>query len=533
MTGTATLARAGLIVSAAFLVSRVLGYGRGSITGAVFGLSDGLDAFYAAFRLPDLMFQLVAAGALSAALIPIVSGLLGTGEQSRAWRIVSTVATIVLIGLLVLSILFFLAAPAIVPLITDFEGRQLEQTVELTRIMLLSPVLLALGAVATSALNAQGRFAAAAIAPSVYNLGIIVGAAVLAPALATTVDGVSVPNPVGLALGVVLGSLGHLLVQIRPLARLGFRFEPHLGLDDPLARKAVALMAPRAVGLGASQITFVAMTLFATGLPETGALSAFNLGMLLLQIPLGVIGVPLGIVLLPALSRELATGEIERYLGTIGRALRLMAFVMLPLAALGMVLRIEVVDLLFRYAAFDETAVRLTASALLVFLAGLAAHALIAILARAFYAAQDTRTPVAAAIAAVVVNIAVGAAAVGPYGLPGLALAIAAGAWLEAATLLVVLWRRNRGLDIRGLGLTFARALIGAAVAGALAFGVLAVLDGPLPVDGGKLAVLGRAVFAAGTGALGYLAMSLVLRAPELPALLGVVGDLVRRPRAA
>ena len=533
MTATGSLARAGLIVSAAFLVSRVLGFVRSSVMGAVFGPDRELDAFFAAFRLPDLMFQLVAAGALSSALIPIVAGLLASGEPRRAWRVVSTVTSLMVAGLLVLSVLFWLAAPAIMPLITDFRDAQLAQTVELTRIMLLSPILLALGSVATSALNARGRFASAAIAPSVYNIGMILGAAVLAPLLGSTINGEVVPNPVGLAIGVVLGSLGHLLVQLRPLARLGFRFEPRPVLDDPLARQALVLMAPRAVGLGASQITFVAMTLFATGLPQDGSLTAFNLGMTLLQIPLGVIGVPLGIVLLPALSRELATGTVEAYLGTIARALRLLLFVMLPVAALGMVLRTEIVDLLFRYGAFTRLGVELTATTLLVLLGGLAAHALIAVLARAFYAGQDTRTPVAAAIAAVVVNVIVGALAVGPFGLAGLALAIAAGAWLEASLLLTILRRRYPALDTPAIGRTLARALASAGVAAALALTVLALLDGPLPVEAGKLAVLGRALIAGGVGAVGYLAMSVVLRVPELPALLGVVRELVRRPRAA
>jgi putative peptidoglycan lipid II flippase len=533
VTRTAALARAGLIVSSAFLLSRLLGYVRGSTMAAVFGLSPQLDAFYAAFRLPDLMFQLVAAGALSAALVPILSGLLATREQHRAWRIVSTVATLVLVALLILSVVFFIAAPVIVPLITDFGGAQLEQTIQLTRIMLLSPILLALGAVATSALNANGRFAAAAIAPSVYNVGIIFGAAVLSPLLATTVDGSSVPNPVGLALGVVLGSLGLLLVQLPPLRGLGFRFRPHVGLEDPLATRALVLMAPRAVGLGASQITFFVITFLATSLPETGALSAFNLGMLLLQIPLGVIGVPLGIVLLPALSTEIATGTVERFLGMVGRALRLLVFVMLPIGALGMVLREDIVNLLFQYGAFNQQATEMTAAVLLVLLIGLTAHSMIAVLARSFYAEQDTFTPVVAAIAAVIVNVAVAFAAVGPYGLQGLAFAIAAGAWLEAGLLLVFLWRRHPTVNLASLGITFTRSLVAALIAAALAYGVLMVLNGTLPAEPGKLAVLVRAVIAGGIGALGYLAMSLVLRAPELPALVGVATDLVRRPRAA
>ena len=532
MSRTAALARAGLIVSSAFLLSRLLGYVRGSVMAAVFGLSAQLDAFSAAFRLPDLMFQLVAAGALSAALVPIISALLATDEQRRAWRVVSTVATLVLVALLVLAVVFFVAAPLIVPLITEFEGDQLQQTIELTRIMLISPILLALGAVATSALNARGRFGAAAIAPSFYNLGIIFGAAVLSPALGTTVNGTLVPNPVGLAIGVVIGSIALLLVQLPPLRQLGFRFVPHFGLEDPLARKALLLMAPRAVGLGASQITFVVITILATGL-QTGALSAFNLGMLLLQIPLGVIGVPLGIVLLPALATELATGTVARFLGMVGRALRLLVFVMLPIAALGMVLRREIVDLLFQYANFNEAAVQMTAAVLFVLLIGLTAHSMIAVLARTFYAEQDTLTPVIAAISAVVVNVTVAYVAVGPYGLDGLAFAIAAGAWLEATILLGALWRRHREVDIAGLARTFARSLPSAIVAAALAIGTLMVLDGPFPADAGKLVVLVRAVIAGGIGALGYLAMSLLLRAPELPALVGVATDLVRRPRAA
>ncbi len=216
MTAAGALARAGIIVSGAFLVSRVLGYVRLVVIGNTFGATADLDAFFAAFRIPDLIFQLVAAGALSSALIPVISALFTTGEQARAWRVVSTVINLMLIGLAVLAVGFFILAPVIVPIITPgFEGAQLDTTIELTRIMLLSPIFLALGAVATSVLNAGGRFAAAAMAPIVYNLAIIAAAVLLAPTLG--VD--------GLALGVVAGSLGHLLVQLRPLARLGFRYD--------------------------------------------------------------------------------------------------------------------------------------------------------------------------------------------------------------------------------------------------------------------------------------------------------------------
>src|SRR5439155_20207722 len=196
VTRRSSLARAGLIVTGAFLASRLLGWVRIVVFGATFGASPDLDNFFAAFRLPDLMFQLVAAGAMSAALVPIVSGLHANGEDARAWRVASTVMTLILAMLLVLAIVVALAAPVLIPAIVSFDAAGTERTIELTRIMLLSPILLAAAAVATSLLNAQGRFAASAVAPLVYNLAIIGAAIFLAPVL-------GVP---GLALGVVIGA---------------------------------------------------------------------------------------------------------------------------------------------------------------------------------------------------------------------------------------------------------------------------------------------------------------------------------------
>jgi putative peptidoglycan lipid II flippase len=182
MTTSGALARAGVIVSGAFLASRTLGWLRVSITTAIFGASPDLDAFYAAFRIPDLVFQLVAAGALGSALVPIVASLIAHDERARAWRVVSTVADLMLVGLLVLSLGFAVFAPVLVPLITPgFDVVETELTIQLTRVMLLGPVFLALGAIASSVLNASGRFAAAALAPVAYNVAIIGAAVLLSP----------------------------------------------------------------------------------------------------------------------------------------------------------------------------------------------------------------------------------------------------------------------------------------------------------------------------------------------------------------
>ncbi|MEO8571144.1 MAG: murein biosynthesis integral membrane protein MurJ [Chloroflexota bacterium] len=520
MTALGSMARAGVIVSSAFLVARILGYVRLVVIGNAFPVSDQLDAFFAAFRLPDLIFQLVAAGALSSALIPIVSGLFTTDQQQRAWRVVSTVINLMLVGLAILSIGLFLLAPVIVPIITPgFKGDELDRTIELTRIMLLSPVFLALGAVATSVLNAGGRFAASALAPIVYNLAIIGGALILGPWLG--VD--------GLALSVVAGSLGHLLVQVRPLAKLGFRYTPQIDAADPEARRALVLMAPRAIGLGVTQITFIVVTSLATFLPD-GAVSDFNFSFALLQIPLGIIGVPLGIVLLPSLSREAAVGREDAFAALLTRALRLLVYVMVPIAVLTAVARTPIVGILFGSGKISDDNLDLIATTLVGFLVGLTAHALIAVLARAFYARQDTATPVVAAVAAVVINCTLAVLLVGPLGLPGIALAIAIAAWIEAFALLVILYRRLHHFEVRGLVRVSLEALAGSAAAGAAAFVLERFVGDALGAEPGRLVLVGEFAVIGAAFAIAYAAVSLVLRIPELPTIVGVVVDILRRP---
>jgi len=517
------LARAGLIVSGAFLVSRVLGWVRVVVI-VNGGLPDAdLDDFFQAFRLPDLVFQLVAAGALSSAVIPIVSALLTTGEPSRAWRVVSTIANLMLAGLLVLAVVVLVAAPVIIPLITPgFSQPQWDRIVDLTRIMILGPIFLALGSLVTSVLNAQGRFAASAIAPIVYNLAIIGAAVVLVPSLGVT----------GLAIGVVAGSIAHFAIQLAPLRALGFRYDLDIDLADPEARKALKLMAPRALGLGAGQITFLVVTGLASTL-GTGAVTAFNVAFTLLQIPIGVIGVPLGVVVLPSLSREAVSGNLHEFAALMSRAIRLIVFVMVPITAIAIVLRTEVVDLLFGYGKLNRATLDSTAAAFATFLLGLTAHALIAVLARAFYARQDTRTPVAAAILAVVVNSTLATILVGPLGLAGLALAIAIAAWLETAVLVVLLKRSLPELTLSPIAELAVRSTVIAIGGGLVAAGVAAGLSLVTGPDLGRVQLFIRIAIVGFVWLLTSAAIAAVLRVGELTAMIALMRDLVRRPRGA
>jgi len=523
VTSSRALAKAGIVLSAAFLISRILGWVRLVVFAQVFPAGRDLDIFFAAFRLPDLIFQLVAAGALSSAVLPIISALLATGETARAWRVVSTIANLMLAGLLALGLIVLIAAPVIIPVITPkFTEAEWSRTVDLTRIMVLSPIFLALGSLVTSVLNAGGRFGVAAIAPIIYNVAIIAAAVLLAPTMGIA----------ALAIGVVAGSIGHLVVQILPLRAEGFQYDRRIELADPEARKALKLMAPRALGLGAGQITFVVVTSIASGL-GTAAITAFNYAFTLLQIPLGLIGMPLGIVVLPSLSREAALGRLDEFAALVSRAVRLTLFVMLPLTGISIVLRNEVVGVLFGGSRFDRGALDLIAATLLTFLLGLTAHALISILARAFYARHDTRTPVAAAILAVVINSTLAAVFAGPFGLPGLGLAIAIAAWVETIMLLIVLRWSLPQLAFRpllSLGIRSLAVAIGGSLAAA---GVGAGLTLAMGSDPGRLGLVIRIVIVGTLWLMTSAAIATMLRIAELPAMIGLMADLIRRPRRA
>jgi putative peptidoglycan lipid II flippase len=234
-------------------------------------------------------------------------------------------------------------------------------------------------------------------------------------------------------------------------------------------------------------------------------------------------------VIFPSLSRELAIGRTANYLELLTRSLRILIVVMLPITALAMVLRVQIVELLLGYGRFDAGAVQLTADTLLLFMLGLTAHSAIGVLARAFYARQDTRTPVAAAILAVVINTSLGVLLVGSLGLPALGLAIATAAWAEALALLWMLRRREAGFDLGGIASVTIRAAIGSVAAAGAALLVLEAWNAVAGSGGGKVALLLDAALATIAGGLAYAGVALVLRIPELPSIVAIMLDLVRR----
>jgi putative peptidoglycan lipid II flippase len=312
-----------------------------------------------------------------------------------------------------------------------------------------------------------------------------------------------------------VASVANLVVQLPAIWRgTTYRYRPQIDLADRTGRHVFGLMAPRALGLGAVQVTFIVNTTLASTL-GAGAISAYNFAFTVLQLPLGLLAHPLGVVLLPAMSRTVATGDDQRFEAMVDRSLRLLAYAMMVVTTVAIALREQVVTLLFDYGRFDQSAIALTSETLLIFLLGLPAHSLIAIQARVFYARQDTRTPVLAAVLAVVVNVAVSVATVGRLELRGLALGIALGAWAEALLLSTVLGARGigprLGRELRAWGLFAAMAVV-AGVAAWLVAAAFVALVGP---DIGKV-LLAVEVALAGLAGLGvYGLLSLALRRDE------------------
>ena len=504
------LARASLILTVAALASRALGWLRLLVIGSQFGAGRELDAYFAAFRIPDAIFQLVVAGALSAALIPVFQSYRARADEAEAWRLASSVINLVVIALSAFSLLMAIFAPWIVPLITPgFDAPTTELTIRMTRIMLLSPVFIGMGAVVSGILNSYERFAWPAIAPLFYNLAIIAAAIVLAPLIGVE----------GLAVGVAIGSLAHLLVQLPNLASVGQRYDLSLSINHPGVRRVAWLMAPRTLGLN-----FLASTLLATGQPE-GSVTAYNYGFQLMQVPVGVVGVSVAIAIFPRLSRDAALDRISDVRHDLSTAMRVLLFVALPLTAVMTVLREPLTAVFFQYGLFSAQSTDRTAVALFYFTLGLAAQVLVPILARAFYALQDTRTPVVWAIVAVGLNVPLMAWLVGPMGVGGLALALSVTASLEVLGLLWALRSRLRGLDGAALLSSLVRSTAAAAVAALAMFGGLQLTDAWFPslLDHalGRLLVL---LVLSAVGGVGFLAVAALLRSPEIGELRRLFG---------
>lgn len=511
--GGRQIAKAATLVMALFVVSRVFGLVREMVVGALFGTSAAYDAYQAAARIPEMIFLVVAGGALGSAFIPAFADHMAKEDYTGAWRLVSAIVNLALIVLTVTAGLTAVFAPVLVRTVIapGFDPPQQALTARLLRLMLLSPVIFGVSGIVMGALNAHQHFLLPALAPSVYNLSIIGGALLLGPRLGV----------MGMAVGVVVGAVLHLLVQVPGLMRYGARYIPTLGLDDPSVREVGRLMAPRVLGTAIIQLNFVVNNSLASMMGE-GAVSAINYAWLLMMLPQGVFAQAVGTAAFPTFAEQVARGERDEMRSTLVATLRAVFFLSIPATVGLLMLGRPLVGLLFERGAFEAGSTEAVTWALAFYALGLVGYAGLEIVARAFYALHDTLTPVWVGGLAMGLNVALSLTLPGVFGLvgwpqhAGLALANSVAILLELVALLVLMQRRMNGLEGRRTLTAFAKSGLAALAMGVVLLGWQAVLPGAgsLVLGGGGI-VLGVAV---------YLGAALLLRVEELRAFARLVG---------
>lgn len=527
------IARAAGTVIVAFTLSNLIGLVRQILISHAFGTDQAIDAFYAASTYPDLIFSLVAGGALSSAFIPTFTGFLAKEDRASAWKLASSIVNIILVILCLLSIISAWLAPQIIRFVLapDFSSSQQALSASLLRILLIAPAIFGLSGLLMGILNAHQRFFLPALAPSMYWLGMIIGLIVLVPSMGIF----------GLAWGAVLGAALHLAVQIPDLIKI-YPLRPFgspppnssgiwgrlgggLGLDNPAVREVGRLMAPRLLGVAVVQLNFVVNVIIASGLSE-GSLSAIKYAWQVMTMPQVVIAQAIAIAALPTFSAQAARGERDQMRSSLAATLRGVLFLSLP-ASLGLILlRQPLIVLLFQRGNFDTHSTDLVAWALLWYAAGLIGHNLVEVLSRAFYALHDTKTPVLVGTIAMTLNVLFsfgfsalfGKTGWMPHG--GLALANSLATALEATTLFVLMRRRLKGLAERHIQIGFAQAALAT-----LAMSIVLLLW--LRME--------RPAWLIGLGgvALGGLVYALAVWAMKVPELVIVLDGIARRLKRA
>ena len=512
----AQIARAAAIIMAAFIVSNLVGFVQTLVISRAFGTSAQLDSFNAANRVTELLFNLMAGGALGSAFIPLFTGLLTRGERKRAWELASGVLNVLLAVLIVVTVLIYIFAPWLVQhglflLVPNSDPVQLELTVRLLRIMLPTVVIFGVSGLLMGMLNSHQSFLIPAIAPILYSGGIIFGTLALPTTLG--IDRV--------AYGVLIGASAHLLVQLPAIWRLPQRaYTRTAGLRDKLVRQVLTLMVPRLIGAGVVQLNFVANTVIALSLGE-GAASAVALAFTLMLMPQRTIAQSAGIASLPTLSAQAELGEFAAMRKTLSDILRVIMLLALP-STVGLILiRQVLVQVLYQRGAFTAHSTEMVAWALLWYAIGLVGHSLVEVLSRAFYALHDTRTPVMVSVGAMALNIGLSFAfaslfaRLGWMSLGGLALANSVATTLESLVLLILLRTRMRGIGGSRVWNASLIGLLGSALMGAGVWAWLNFATGNSQV----VLLLGALVIGVGL----YAGLMLLLKVPEAHALVNKI----------
>lgn len=497
-------------VGLAFIIGRILGQLREIAIGAQFGTGFEKAAYDAAFRIPDTIFLLVMSGAFGSAFVPVFAEYLSQRHLYKAWRLASNVLTLMVEGYAAFALVAFIFAEPLVRFVIapGYEPTTQALTIELTRILLLSPLFLGLGAAAKSLLESHDNFTLPAYAPVAYNALGLFGALVLVPRFGVK----------GLAWGIVAGSIAHIIVQLPGLLRVGMRYT---FLPRPIAdgvRQVGRLLGPRIIGQAAFQLNFfLVMTNFASRLGE-GPTAALGYSYQLMMLPHGLLAISVSTVIFPLMARLYINRQFDELKTTFGDALRPLFFLTVPASVALMILARPIVQTIYQRGDFGADSTALVASVLVPFAAGLISLALVETCARAFYAMQDTRTPLVASLLTIAINLILAYLLGQRFGAPGLAASMSLTTALEMVVLLAVL-RGRIGPFAREVWTALLKSIVATIAMGVVLLIIrdrLALVTDPEVSRGttfGRLAIFALALF---IGLYTYLVASWYLRTREL-----------------
>jgi putative peptidoglycan lipid II flippase len=539
MTNSRTGTKNGRLVSAALLLgvaslgSRLVGVLRDRVLSTTFGAGDTLDAFVAAFRLPDLIFNLVIVGALSAAFIPLFTEKLVKGKKYANGRtdadmFASSVMNLVLIVITVLSVMYMLTAQWLVPLITPgFTGEKLRLTIQLSQIMALQPILLGISFVFSGILNSHKRFLSYSLAPIVYNIGITLGALVFYPYVGIA----------GLGWGVVLGAALHMLVQLPSILAIGWQWHPMIEWASHDFKRLRRMILPRMLGLAAQQVNLFIVTILGSGL-MTGTISIFYMANNLQSLPIGVFGLAFAQAAFPTLAENIAREDHRSFRNTLTKSFRYILFFVIPTSVAFFLLRAQIIRVVYGAGAYDWEDTILTFRTFGILIMSLFAQATLPLLTRAFYVQHNTKIPVITSLISIAANIILALVLVSncqahfwllgwknlPCGIEGLALAFSLSNILNLVLLLGSLhWTMDGFNDeevLKSLVRITGASLVAGVVIQILKYVVAYGVDQYPAIDMHTfIGVFIQLVVSSAGGVLAYIGVCLLLHCDELEAV--------------
>lgn len=497
---------AALIVALSGIASRILGLIRDRILASKFGAGDTLDVYYAAFRIPDLLYNLLIIGALSAAFIPVFTGLISHEKKQEAWKMVNGVVTLLVLAMATVSIILAIFAPWIMQVITPgFSPEKIHSTAIFTRIMFLSPLLLGVSAIFGGILVSFKKFVAYSLAPIFYNIGIIIGALVF----------VRFMGPIGLAWGVVLGAFAHLLIQYPSVKFSGFNFKIKFSsaFKDAHVKKVIYLMIPRTMSVAVTQINFLIITIFASTL-RSGSLAVFNFANNIQSAPLSLCGISFAVAVFPVLSSYAAKDDFSEFGKTFSKTLRQILFFIIPLSALILILRAQIVRVVLGGGEFNWEDTILTFNTLGFLAISLFAQSLIPLLTRAFYALHNTKTPFYIALISEAINILAVILLIGKFEVVGLAIAFSISSTINMLLLLFALKKKVDHFENKNISVSVFKVFV-STLASALATQITKNLVVRFIETNTFIGIFTQLIISAFVGILVFIAFCYVLNVKE------------------